>query len=249
MKPSEISNSKPEKINSPPQPVQKSEVCPHGITRGHCDYCSGKTLQQVSEPPERIWLDILPAELNPYDNPVHWHPTKSANPRYETGEAEYVRASRPVGEQRQLFGELWIDNEGEAHFVCHTKNDDFPATKAAFEKFIALLQRQIQDEKECPFYTTAPPNDEALQQAPEGWLPISSAPKDRRILLRCVHINAQYAKDPIAEGWIAPVIGEWTTHNGGGWTWHGGAGELTHWMPLPSPDLNVAPTPVAEEQP
>lgn len=72
------------------------------------------------------------------------------------------------------------------------------------------------------------------------WKPIESAPKDRRILVWCVHANAKYAKDPIAEGWEAAVIAEWTGHNGGGWTWHGMAGKHTHWMPLPDPPtLNV----------
>lgn len=71
--------------------------------------------------------------------------------------------------------------------------------------------------------------------APE-WQPIETAPKDgTRILLWCVHQNAQYAKDARAEGWEAAVIGEWTTHNGGGWVWHGLAGKHTHWMPLPAP--------------
>jgi hypothetical protein len=52
----------------------------------------------------------------------------------------------------QLFGELYIDKEGEAHFICHTKNDDFKQTKVAIQKFIVLLQGQLDREKQCPFY-------------------------------------------------------------------------------------------------
>lgn len=51
-------------------------------------------------------------------------------------------------------GELWIDDAGEAHFLCHTVGDDFAYTKKAIEKFIAVLQRQIDNEELCPLRTS-----------------------------------------------------------------------------------------------
>ena len=69
-----------------------------------------------------------------------------------------------------------------------------------------------------------------------GWRPISTAPRDgTRVLLWCVHANAAYSDDPVAEGWAAAVLGAWIDHNGGGWTWHGLCGRMTHWQPLPAP--------------
>jgi hypothetical protein len=52
----------------------------------------------------------------------------------------------------RLYGELYLDAEGEAHFICHTKDDDFQATRRALKKFIALLQDQLDRERECPFF-------------------------------------------------------------------------------------------------
>lgn len=71
---------------------------------------------------------------------------------------DVLRAAAQLVDQpdgRVLFGELWLDAEGEAHFICHTKDEDFLKTKTAFEKFIAILQRQIAKERECPFYQSA----------------------------------------------------------------------------------------------
>lgn len=68
------------------------------------------------------------------------------------------------------------------------------------------------------------------------WKPIETAPKDGTpILAWCVHENAKFCKDPIAEGFKFMVIAYWTTFNKGGWVWHGGNGTFTHWMPLPPP--------------
>lgn len=81
---------------------------------------------------------------------------------------------------------------------------------------------------------------EALQARDERelaareWRDIETAPKDgTRIIAWCVHENAKYAKDPIAEGWEAAVIAYWTDFNHGGWVWHGHAGTFTKWQPLP----------------
>lgn len=68
------------------------------------------------------------------------------------------------------------------------------------------------------------------------WRPIETAPKDgTSIIAWCVHRNAPYAKDAVAEGWEGPVIASWTTFNEGGWVWHGLCGTFSHWMPLPGP--------------
>lgn len=75
------------------------------------------------------------------------------------------------------------------------------------------------------------------------WQAIETAKKEigAKVWLWCVHNLAQYCEDPVAEGYAAPVVGEWIDHNGGGWTWHGLCGVHTHWMPyrdgdpLPSP--------------
>jgi hypothetical protein len=67
------------------------------------------------------------------------------------------------------------------------------------------------------------------------WQPIETAPKDgTRILIWFVHANAQYSKDPVADGWEAPHEAYWIDHNKGGWTWYGLCGKPTKWRPLPS---------------
>ncbi len=65
----------------------------------------------------------------------------------------------------KLWGELYIDAHGEAHFICHTKDDDFLATKDAIKKFIALLQGQLDNEKKCPFFQAEKPTQQSHQQA------------------------------------------------------------------------------------
>lgn len=60
------------------------------------------------------------------------------------------RISHKIG--FSIFGELYLDAKGEAHFICHDKGDDFLATKEALLKFIALLQEKVNSEKNCPFY-------------------------------------------------------------------------------------------------
>lgn len=50
------------------------------------------------------------------------------------------------------YGELYIDAAGNPHFICHTTGEDFPRTKEALQKFIGLLQRQLDNEESCPYY-------------------------------------------------------------------------------------------------
>jgi hypothetical protein len=57
----------------------------------------------------------------------------------------------------ELFGELWLDERGEPHFVCHIKGHDYPKARAGIEKFIALLKEQIKNEQQCPFFQEQKP--------------------------------------------------------------------------------------------
>lgn len=59
-------------------------------------------------------------------------------------------------DMQQPYGELYIDAEGEPHFICHTTGDDFAQTKAALIKFIGLLQSQLDREDECPLKPPSP---------------------------------------------------------------------------------------------
>lgn len=56
----------------------------------------------------------------------------------------------------RIHAELWIGEDGEVHFVCHTQDDDFGATKKAFQQFIDLIQSNLDREQECPFYKADP---------------------------------------------------------------------------------------------
>ena len=50
-----------------------------------------------------------------------------------------------------LHGELHIDEQGNAHFMCHTPGGwSFAEVKTGIEKFIAVLQDQLDREHECP---------------------------------------------------------------------------------------------------
>jgi len=71
--------------------------------------------------------------------------------------------------------------------------------------------------------------------APPSWRPMEEAPRDGRTLLAwTVHANAQFSKDPAAEGWACVSVIKWIDHNGGGWTWNGLAGEHVGWLPAPA---------------
>lgn len=78
--------------------------------------------------------------------------------------------------------------------------------------------------------------DAVLQLLPP-WRPIETVEPTPglRIIAWCVHENAKYSDNPVAEGWAAMVLAEWIDHNGGGWTWEGLCGRFTHWIPL-TPD-------------
>ena len=52
-----------------------------------------------------------------------------------------------------LHGELYLDDAGEPHFICHTPAEmGFHEAKAGLLKFIELLQNQVDRQRECPHY-------------------------------------------------------------------------------------------------
>ena len=52
-----------------------------------------------------------------------------------------------------LHGELYLDENGEAHFICHTPaNMTFKESRMGLVKFIAILQNQVVNQEECPYY-------------------------------------------------------------------------------------------------
>lgn len=61
-------------------------------------------------------------------------------------------APRPRKDKSLPHGDLYIDTEGQAHFQCTTKGEDFYQTRDALLKYIGLLQRQIDNERQCPFF-------------------------------------------------------------------------------------------------
>ena len=50
------------------------------------------------------------------------------------------------------FGELYVGDDGQPHFICHTQDTDFEATKLVLIGFRDLLQAQIDHEQECPYW-------------------------------------------------------------------------------------------------
>jgi len=56
--------------------------------------------------------------------------------------------------ERKLWGELFLDEDGEADFKFHIERGagGFLPAKEALEKFIALLQERLNNAKQCPFY-------------------------------------------------------------------------------------------------
>lgn len=66
------------------------------------------------------------------------------------------------GDKSKIFGELWLDEKGKAHFVCHNKGLNFPETLNTFIKFRNLLDRQIKDRDKCPYGDAVKQNLELL---------------------------------------------------------------------------------------
>ena len=74
--------------------------------------------------------------------------------------------------------------------------------------------------------------EEPARDDPRWKSDFTHAPKDGSpVWLWVVHRSARYCRDPIAEGFEAPVRAEWIDHNCGGWTWCGLAGSIVMWMP------------------
>lgn len=95
-----------------------------------------------------------------FDNLMHYLGSYDGIDKYTVGMVigrvrKFIRAAA-IAPTSRIWGELLLDDKGEAHFICHTKDDDFLATKIALGKFIELLQRQVTNEAECPFFTATP---------------------------------------------------------------------------------------------
>jgi uncharacterized protein (UPF0216 family) len=56
-----------------------------------------------------------------------------------------------VRDTSRPYGELYLDQKGEAHFICHILGQDFKAAEEDIWKFVELLQRQIKHRSECPY--------------------------------------------------------------------------------------------------
>ncbi len=79
-----------------------------------------------------------------------------------------------------------------------------------------------------------------LEQTPNVWRPIETAPKDGRFVMlagpsgySATPLRAGIGRWRIYQEWVQPHLGpgRWDTHSGDAFT-EGGA-EPTHWMPLP----------------
>jgi len=58
-----------------------------------------------------------------------------------------------MAEQRKIWGELYIDEDGKAHLDCHIHNSvKFEQAEDALVKFVDLLQDQIDRKTECPLH-------------------------------------------------------------------------------------------------
>jgi len=69
------------------------------------------------------------------------------------GAAMEIYKARQTSERDldQAYGELYIDEDGDAHFVCHTHTENFAETEIAIRKFMALFQKQLDGRDKCPF--------------------------------------------------------------------------------------------------
>ena len=62
-------------------------------------------------------------------------------------------ASTRLVENRKIWGELYIDDEGKANLDCHIHSSvKFEEAEAALRKFIALFQDKIDRKDECPLH-------------------------------------------------------------------------------------------------
>ena len=66
---------------------------------------------------------------------------------------EMYEVTKSLGDDEDIIhGELYLDSNGKAHFICHTPgNMSFVEVREALSKFIDLFLDQIEREEECPF--------------------------------------------------------------------------------------------------
>ena len=144
-----------------------------------------------------------------------------------------------------------VDGPADTNPQRETEGGIDPAREAQIRReFIAWA------EKEWP--TSNPPDaagigwrGRAIADAPagDGWHDISTIPdalKDGRfVLLWIIHPDARLFADPVQEGYSAPAVAYWTSHNHGGWVWHGVLGAVVAYREITSPAL--LPPPPAEK--
>ncbi len=64
----------------------------------------------------------------------------------------------PTSARSRPHGELYLDDDGKVHFLCHTPgNVSFIQLRDAFEKFIEHFQNQLARQSECPFHIVDQP--------------------------------------------------------------------------------------------
>jgi hypothetical protein len=50
-----------------------------------------------------------------------------------------------------VWGELWVDVEGQVNFKFHTERN-FIRSKKALQRFARVIQERIDRAKDCPFF-------------------------------------------------------------------------------------------------
>jgi hypothetical protein len=63
-----------------------------------------------------------------------------------------VQARRLEG--RKYWGLLWIDEkDNSTNFKFNIEGGDFPSARDALTRFIAVMQKRLDNEKKCPNYS------------------------------------------------------------------------------------------------
>lgn len=59
-------------------------------------------------------------------------------------------------ETQKYWGMLWIDKkDNSTNFKFNVEGGDFASARKALVRFIAVLQKRLDDEKKCPVYKAA----------------------------------------------------------------------------------------------
>lgn len=59
---------------------------------------------------------------------------------------------------KKIWGELYVDDEGEPHLDCHIHNSvTFQEALDTFMKWVELLQNKVNQQEECPLHIREKP--------------------------------------------------------------------------------------------